>query len=156
MNPSNHELGTPGHHTGVTHVVDPTVASAALSQARRARAEHLLAYAQGLISASDLISAACTREGRSLRRITLKQFLLARPGVGATRTKEHLSRFAERLGIDADGLGAKPLAWLIDPRSGGRRILAWLDVSHERRSPVAGFPFRIPSAPLAAAGRGAA
>lgn len=126
------ELGTPP---------SIEVAREALSAARRTRAEYLIALTEGLIDISDLLAFAVTEDGAPLRRISLRQLLLSQPGWGERRTARVLSALSDRLGT-AERPKDMTIAWLIDPRSGGRRYLAWLDVRQAKSSaPWPGFPF---------------
>ncbi|KQP63014.1 hypothetical protein [Nocardioides sp. Leaf285] len=118
---------------------DPARARASLQAARLQRSEYLISLAEGLLTPLDLITAACEPSGRPLRRITLRQLVLAQPRVGKTRADAYLAALAERLSI-SENLASRNVAWLIDPRSGGRRIQAWLDVAHPREIPWPGFP----------------
>lgn len=102
-------------------------ARAALNTARRQRAEYLVAITDGLVTVLDVIEAAAADSGRALRRISLRQLLLSQPGWGERRTNRILSALAARMGANDDPKDMT-IAWLIDPRSGGRRFLAWLDV----------------------------
>lgn len=116
-----------------------TTARAALSQARRYRAEHLVAVAEGLLSPLDVITQAGTENGRPLRRITLRQLLLSQPGWGQRRTDRFLSALAARLGVTSP-VEEPTIAWLIDPRAGGRRMLVWLDVTQKKNTVWRGAP----------------
>lgn len=118
-------------------------ARAALTSARRYRAERLLAVAGGELSALAVIAQAATAQGAPLRRISLRQLLLAVPHCGQQSTTRVLHDMAGVLTVDAAGLGGCTVGWLVDPRSGGRRMLAWLD-AHQRprpEPPWPGFPY---------------
>lgn len=119
---------------------DPARARAHLDEARLQRSRHLIAITEGDLTALDVVGAACAEEGKPLRRISLRQLLLAQPRVGEQRARRHLSVVAAILGTNED-LGTKSIAWLIDPRSGGRRLLAWLDAQQPRHELWPGFPF---------------
>lgn len=125
-------------------VETPSVVSAraALSDARRQRAEYLIALSEGLLEPRDVVDAAALDAGRPLRKITLRQLHLSQEGWGERRTQRLLSAVAARIGLSEEHVKGKTVAWLIDPRSGGRRYLAWLDAQQEKDgAPWAGFPF---------------
>lgn len=112
-----------------------------LAAARRQRAEYLVSLAEGLLTPLDLVEAATSDSGRALRKIGLRQMHLNCQGWGRRRTDRLLAGLASRLDLDPAGVQEKQVAWLIDPRSGGRRFLAWLDVQHEKtEGPWSGFP----------------
>lgn len=134
---------SPGNTQSAPAPVAPPIESAraALSQARLMRAEYLIALAEGLITVQDVIDAALNDDGRPLRRISLRQLLLSQPGWGERRTTRLLSVLAGRMG-STDRPKDMTIAWLLDPRCGGRRYLAWLDVQQAKNSaPWPGFPF---------------
>lgn len=117
-------------------------ARAALSEARRQRAEHLVALANGILTPHDVVDAATADSGRALRRISLRQLHLSCEGWGERRTSRLLSDLAARIGLPARDVERETIAWLLDPRAGGRRYLAWLDVQQAKtKGPWAGFPF---------------
>ena len=122
---------------------DPAKARASLSEARLQRSEYLISITEGYINPIDLIESAATVNGRPLRRITLRQLLLAQPRVGETRCRAYLSAVAETLETPED-LGEKTVAWLLDPRCGGRRFLAWVAAAQDPKPPVApGWPLAM-------------
>lgn len=119
-----------------------TDAREALATARRRRAEQLVALAEGRVTPLEVVHAAATEAGRPLRRISLKQLHLTQHGWGERRTSRLLVGLAARLGLHPDQVADKQISWLIDPRAGGRRYLAWLDVQHPKASgPWTGFPY---------------
>lgn len=118
-------------------------ARTALVDARRLRAEYLVAVATGLVTVHDVVRASATETGKPLRRISLRQLHLSSEGWGERRTARLMSALAERIG-GSETPHDKTIAWLIDPRSGGRRYLAWIDVQRSKNSaPWAGFPFTL-------------
>lgn len=130
-------------HTGqgVTMLQQAPVEQAreALDDARHLRARNLLRVTNGEQRALDVILSAREAGGVALRQIKLRQLLLAQPGVGRQRADAFLSAVASTLETSAD-LGSKNISWLIDPRSGGRRFLCWLDASTRQTAPWPGFP----------------
>lgn len=134
---------TPGTKVSTAKTVPPSIDKArqALARARLLRGEYLVALASDLITAHDVVQAAMTDEGKPLRRISLRQLHLSSPGWGERRTKRLLSALSERLGA-SEKTQDMTIAWLIDPRSGGRRYLAWLDAQQPKaHAPWPGFPY---------------
>lgn len=123
-------------------IITPPIENArdALSAARRLRSEHLVALAEGTVTISDVVDTAITEDGAPLRRISLRQLHLSQAGWGERRTARLLSAIADRLG-STDHPRDMTVAWLIDPRSGGRRYLIWLDAQQAKdNKPWTGFP----------------
>lgn len=117
-------------------------ARAALSEARRMRSEYLVAVTTGLLTVRDVVDAAALDSGRPLRRILLRQLHLSQEGWGDARTSRLLSGLGARIDLRDGEVGDWTIAWLLDPRAGGRRYLAWLDVQQEKTvEPWTGFPF---------------
>lgn len=121
----------------------PPIAEArvALSDARRYRAEWQLGLTAEDVTPLDLFAHAASEEGKPLRRLTLRQVLLALPGYGPIRTQTVLDALAVRVGVPT-GPSTHDLtvAWLLDPRAGGKRFLCWLDATREKMTPWTGFP----------------
>jgi len=118
------------------------VANSARAAARHVRAAALIHVAEGRTGVHDVIRLACTPNGRPLLRITVKQLLLAQPGVG----DETVSRAIRHL-LAVTGAGDTPvrritLAWMLDARAGGRRFMAFCDaLGDNSTTPWPGFPF---------------
>lgn len=94
----------------------------------------------GTLTVHDVIAEACRPGGKPLRTLQLKNLLMDRPQWGPRRARDVLQRLAA-------ALGAGPLpprttvAWLIDNRVNGARILAWLDAVETTELLPDGFPF---------------
>lgn len=117
-------------------------ARVALATARRYRAEWLISVAEGLLTPLDVITRAATEEGKPLRKISLRQLLLAQPGHGDKRASDALEALAARCELPAGtDLNDLTIAWLLDPRAAGKRVLSWLDVHHPKTQPWPGFPY---------------
>jgi len=114
---------------------------AALTVARLDRAEHLVAITLGYLSPYDVIVLACRPERRALRRISLRELLLAQPGVGERRADAFLDLVASLLELPVPFDRKRRIQWLIDPRAGGRRLRAWVDASRPKTPPSPAFPF---------------
>ena len=134
-----------------THPYSPiSTARAAGVEARRMRAEHLLAVSERLLSPLDVVELAAQYEHRALRRIRLHVLLSAQPGVGEVKARlvcENMLRTLHgRELTDTERKSVKRLtvAWLLDTRSAGRRWVAFYDALHRKRVPSPpwpGFPF---------------
>ena len=121
----------------------PTLETAniARASARRYRAEWLISITEGLVNPFELIEQAATDLGRPLRKLSLRQVLLAQPGWGKVMTAPRLEMLRNTLKASSDE--RLTVGWLIDFRAGGRRYLTFLDVftATKTQSPWPGFPF---------------
>ena len=108
------------------------------------RAEHTQSVALGLLTVHDVVEAAGRPGGRPLLRITLNQLLLAQPGWGTARTRTVLDRLRLMTETNTKAkAGRLDIAWLVDPRARGTRLVAFLDVTCQPAgAPWPGFPFR--------------
>ncbi|WP_375000186.1 hypothetical protein [Aeromicrobium sp. CTD01-1L150] len=113
-------------------------ANAARQSAQRYRAEWLVAIASEVIDVHDLIVHASAEEGAPLRKLRLRQVLMAKPAWGPVVADQMLARLGE---IVETGRAPLTVGWLIDSRTAGRRLLAWLDVNHPRGAPTPNFPY---------------
>lgn len=130
--PSGGQLAAPSH------------AAAARRSAAMRRAEYLMSVTDGMLGVNDVVEAAAQPGNKPLLRITLHQLLLSQPGWGEVRAGVTLDRLLTLLGLrlDTAGLRRLPLAWLLDPRAAGTRLLAWLDVvTPGMAAPWPGYPF---------------
>lgn len=123
----------------------PVIAHEKLSSARheaaQLRAEWLLNIHSELLDVNDLLHESVTPQGKPLLRLRLRQVLLSRPGRGRTRTDFIINRVAAVSGSKLEASKAT-VAWLLDPRTGGRRFAAWLDAQELKSGPPwPGFPF---------------
>lgn len=120
------------------------VANSARANAARMRAEKLISVASSEATIHDLIMEASGSRGRPLLRVTLRQLLLAVPGWGNERASRIISKMTAVLGAKGSPTPQRKLtiAWLLDPRAGGRRFMAFCDSLKENdTSPWSGFPF---------------
>lgn len=120
-------------------------ANAARAQALATRSAALLDVGAGRATIWSVLRAA--RTNQPLMRIRLRQLLLAQEGWTPKRTNDVLRRTirtaasteAEREALVAE-MKQLTVAWLLDQRSRGRRLLAFLDALAD--VPVwRGFPF---------------
>lgn len=118
------------------------VANEARAKARFVRAARLYSLANGSTTVVETIAAATDDAGRPLLRLTLRQLLLAQKGWGEQRTAHVIGRTLSVIGAPETPTRKLTVAWLIDPRSGGRRIMAFCDaLSAKDGPPWPGFPF---------------
>ena len=114
----------------------------AKKHANRHRAEWLLSLSAGYITATDLITAACTEGNKPLLRITLRQLLMNQPGWGEVRVNRVLRRLRMVLGETGSDSRRLSVAWLVDSRAGGKRVQVWADALDNRSDlPWPGFPY---------------
>ncbi len=114
----------------------------AKKQAARTRAEWILSLHLGYVTATDLIEAACTDEFKPLLRLTLRQVLSNQPGWGVARAQRVLGHLRSVLGLTGTNTRRLTVAWLVDSRAGGRRVLAWADcLDNKSNPPWPGFPY---------------
>lgn len=120
-----------------------STANSARARARRYRASALLAIADdnNRTTVNDILRHACTEKGRPLLRLTLKQLLLAQPGVGDETVTRILNHTVRVVGV-ASPPRRLTVAWLLDARAGGRRFMAFCDaLADNSKQPWPGFPF---------------
>lgn len=132
----------------MTAATPPTVgldrANSALAAARRYRAQWLLSLAYGATSTLELLRHAATVPGRPLTRLTLRQVLGAVPGVGMTTVRRQLQQLLAECGTGSELPNRVTVGWLLDTRSRGRRLVAWLaTVEIDTHQPAAwpGYPY---------------
>lgn len=111
--------------------------------ANRIRAEWLVAITTGAATVDDLLRAAAEPDGKPLLRISLRQLLLAQPGVGTQGAKKLLRKtHVAAFGHDESKWTAlRTVANLLDTRAEGSRYLSLRDALATRRTPSRGFPF---------------
>ncbi|GEL47780.1 hypothetical protein CHO01_28960 [Cellulomonas hominis] len=129
-------------------LADPAVAAAARTNANRRRAEYLTSVATGLLNVHDVITAACAPDGSALLRISLTQLLGAQPEWGKTRVSAAVTRLRVLLGEPRTDRRLT-VAWLVDPRTRGARVLAFTDALNDGDigPPWRGFPFAPQTSP---------
>lgn len=121
------------------------VANKARTEAREIRALALLRVRNGDMTPLDVLDAAATEVGRPLMKLSIYQLLIAQEGWGDKKAKEAIRRLFEVLEMKPSDPTSLKVGWVLDPRSGGRRFLAWVDVieirSRKIQPPWTGFPF---------------
>ena len=141
---------TPAPRPSGGQLLGTVQAQTARHKADLIRATALLLVAGGKINVWGVLQSASIPAGRPLLRLSLRQLLLAQPGVGS-RSEEHLlgsllCRLGLPMGVKASETSGLTVQWLIDPRTNGRRMLAFIDVMNDRAGgpPWLGFPFAPP------------
>ena len=126
----------------------PEDAMAVRRAADMTRARALMSVAAGQSTIWDILAEAAMPAGRPLLRLSLRQLLLAQPHCGERTAKDRLDSLSTTMGLPI-GLATRSatLQWLLDPRSSGHRMLAFIDVMDGRggRTPWTGFPFAPPA-----------
>lgn len=119
---------------------DPKVALQASVEAHAVRADWLIGLHNGHLELDDLLTFACTDEGRPLRRLRVAQVLASQPEwtMGkAAAAVERIRRTAPYRGKAKD----VTVGWLIDGRSDGRRIAALSESLVTRQLPPGTTPW---------------
>lgn len=100
----------------------------------------------------DLVEAACAIDdsGRPLHNLRIHLVLAAQPHCSAHKARTILRKIVALVGVPADtDIDALRVAWLIDSRTRGRRIAAYLDVTIPLQVPQ-GFPWSRAPDPVTA------
>ena len=115
--------------------------NAARAAAQEIRSEWLTAVTIGVLTIHDLVEHAATPSGKALRRVTLRRLLLASPDFTIKQTDHILQHVNDVLGLAGDDR-KKPrtIQWLLDDRTGGRRVITWTDATAARELPWLGWP----------------
>lgn len=126
---------------------------AARVAARRVRAEWLAGLEQGFVTLADFLSFASDSEDSSARDAVRRMRLLSVLGASLNSRPKAKHAVSQTLAIVADDRdtrgeaivpGKVRVAWLLDKRTHGKRIMALADsLMPKTAPPVAGFPFRI-------------
>lgn len=127
-------------------VTPPLPQTQAVDLARRAnleRAEVLIAVSEGLLSLTDVFYDLERENGRYLSAMSLRQLLIEHPNFSVSRANSVMTAIKRNLGTPELSSRKMTLAWLFDPRTGGRRAQAFADAVFQGRSagPWSGFPF---------------
>lgn len=107
--------------------------------ADKVRGEYLTLINQGLMTPAEVIWWATQPGKEPLRALTVKRLMGAIPGNGQVT----VTRFTREL-ADVAGSHTPPsrltVAWLIDRRAGGRRLIAFANLVAAHHKPWPGFP----------------
>lgn len=89
---------------------------------------------------AQVLAAAAGQENRPLMKLRLRMLLRFQPGWGAVRADQIIDHVLSVTGAKLDRR-LVTVAWLLDPRAGGRRYTAWLDAIEPKKDPPwPGFP----------------
>lgn len=128
-------------HSRIPPPVPLVVANISRAQANALRAQWLVGLAGDLLTVSDLLAFAATPKGRPLRRISLWQLLTTQVGWGQARAAAALAHLRALLRCTAPN-SAMTIGWLLDNRTGGRRLVALTTaLSGQDNAPWPGYPF---------------
>ena len=143
--PDQHSSGVPSSarpgRDNLLRAPDISDTIAAAARARESRSHFLAEVLAGGVPAVQTPWVACENNDRKLLRLRLRQLLATAPHWDSGRTNAVLGHMAAVVGTNGAEVNAAPLAWLVDPRAAGRRMLAWLDAFRPRTQPWPGFPF---------------
>jgi len=122
-----------------------TTANVSAARARAVRAEWLTSLKLGLCTVPDLINHACSPDGRPLLRIGLVRLLTEQDGWtrnGAVATINQALRLLGQPEMTSQQASKLHVQWLVDSRSGGRRVQALTDAMDPKmHQPWGGFPY---------------
>ncbi len=106
-----------------------------LDGARRIRAEWLLKLQQGETDLPGLLRQACQPGFHALLRLPLTRVIAEQPGYSTAKAVRILGRVQELLGAEPltrpEAVRLK-VQWLVDGRSGGRRLMAFCDATRTK------------------------
>lgn len=109
-------------------------------EARRLQAEWLHLVSIGELPPMEVIEEACTEDGATLRKLRLHSLLISQPRWGEKKVLQSLELMISVLKVKVDPK-AITIGWLVDSRSGGRRVQAFVDALQPREPIWPGFPF---------------
>ena len=109
-------------------------------EARRLQAEWLHLVSTGELPPMEVIQEACTEDGASLRKLRLYSLLTSQPRWGEKKALQVLELMISVLKVKVDPKEVT-VGWLVDSRSGGRRVQALVDALQPREPIWPGFPF---------------
>ncbi len=118
--------------------------AAARTHAKEVRAEWVLRIHREQATVQEAVAFATTREGRPLLALGLTRLLAAQKSWSRAQADRAIVHVHDTLNIplppvrDRSRLTVK---WLIDGRTGGRRLLAVADFQTSAGKPYTGFPF---------------
>lgn len=131
-------------------IPDLATANAAKAAAEDARGRALADLETRASEVADIVRGSCFPEGAALRRIPLVRLLSGRPGTSKRHARavvrQTLAVLGERNRTDRQ-VDALTIMWVIDARSGGRRIRALADaLDPKEQAPWQGFPYAVRAA----------
>lgn len=135
-------MNAPAAQPSGGRLADATTAASARRAANRRRSEFLASVALGYLSVHDVVASACTADGGPLLRVSLTQLLGAQPHWGRSRVRGAVQRLLTLLGEPDTDPATLNVAWLVDPRVKGARLIAFADATSPAgpTQPWPGFP----------------
>lgn len=116
--------------------------------ANRERGLFLTRLTQGELSLWEAIAVVASDPRPALRKITLQRLLLE-AGYSSNQSNTVPKRTLELVGGTKKTSGPLNLAWLLDKKTGGMRILAFMcALRGQSDTPWPGYPFTAPPANL--------
>ena len=118
--------------------------AAARTHAKEVRAEWVLQIHREEATVQDAVAFATTRDGRPLLALGLTRLLAAQKGWPRSQADRAITHIHDTLNIPLPTLRERSrltVKWLIDGRTGGRRLLALADFQTNTSKPYTGFPF---------------
>lgn len=108
---------------------DPALLPQRRREAIAARGQLLQDVAEGRLSAWEAIMVATIDDRPALRKIRIDQIVMTQPGIGEFRARKVVDQILTILGIPAGTFSVRDvtIGFVLDTRSGGRRILAVID-----------------------------
>jgi len=108
--------------------------------ASRARAEWLVGLESGFVTIADVLQYSTSENGAPVQKLKLGSMLTA--AHGAARARAAVKHILAVLEVDVPA-SEVTVGWLMDSRTGGRRLMALSDALNPKDAPpVPGFPFR--------------
>lgn len=113
----------------------------AQAEAREMRGVHLTSIREGFLAPEEVIDLACRDGYEPLRKIKLMNLLMAMQGFGEVSASRLLNNLISASGQTSVCPSETTVAWLIDRRACGRRLVIWANLRRPHESPWPGFPF---------------
>lgn len=114
--------------------------------ASRARAEWLVGLESGFVTVGDVLEYSTNENGAVVNKLKLRSMLTA--AHGAPRAKAIVKHMLAILELEVPS-SELTVGWLMDQRTGGRRVMALADALNPKTGPpFPGFPFRTSAAPV--------
>lgn len=113
----------------------------AQAQAHELRGSHLESVRSGFLTPEEIIELATQPGYEALRKIRLAKLLTAVQGYGEVTASKLLKELVHASKATDVHHGTTTVAWLIDRRACGRRLVIWANLRRPHQSPWPGFPY---------------
>ncbi|MGP5523481.1 hypothetical protein ACTXM3_09305 [Glutamicibacter arilaitensis] len=123
----------------INSITGATMRDSAL-EARRFQAEWLHLVFEGEVQPMEVIQEACAEDGGALRKVKLFSLLTSQPRWGEKKALQVLELMIAVLKVKVEPKEVT-IGWLVDSRSGGRRVNAFVDALQPKEPIWPGFPF---------------